>query len=81
MFISGFLLFMGGSMRYYHNPAFRFKMLLFMVALVFHFYLQIKVSRQASGVTRDSKWLKLGAVVSLALWFAIGLAGRAIGYV
>lgn len=81
MLISGFLLFMGGSMRYYHNPAFRLKMLLFIVALVFHFFLQIKVSRQPSGVTRDSIWLKLGAAVSLALWFAIGLAGRAIGYV
>ena len=34
-------------MRYYHNPAFRLKMLLFVIALVFHFALQIRVARQA----------------------------------
>ena len=81
MTISGFLLFIGGSMRYYHNPAFRFKILLFVIALAFQCFLQIKVSRRASGTGGDSKWLKLGAVVSLVLWCAIGLAGRAIGYV
>ena len=81
MFISGFLLFMGGSMRYYHNPAFRLKMILFVVALVFHFFLQVRASRQSSELSLNSNLLKLGSVVSLLLWFSIGLAGRAIGYV
>lgn len=81
MFLSGFLLFMGGSMRYYHNPAFQLKMLLFCVALVFHFLLQVRVTRWPPELRRNSAWLRLGSVVSLVLWLAIGLAGRAIGYV
>jgi uncharacterized membrane protein len=81
MSVIGFLLFMGGTMRYYHNPAFRLKMLLFVIALVFHFALQIRVARQAPERSQNSRWLKLGSIVSLLLWFTIGLAGRATGYV
>lgn len=81
MFLSGFLLFMGGTMRYYHNPAFRLKMLLFVLALVVHFSLQIREAKQRA--VEDGKlWrVKLGASLSLILWLSIGLAGRAIGYV
>ena len=81
MSITGFLLFMGGTVRYYHNPAFRLKMLLFFIALSFHFILQIRVARQHPVKQRNSGWLKAAAVVSLILWLSIGLAGRAIGYV
>jgi hypothetical protein len=81
MSFTGVLLFMGGTMRYYHNPAFRLKMLLFVIALVFHFALQIRVARQVPELSSNSRWLKFGSVVSLLLWFTIGLAGRAIGYV
>ncbi len=81
MFVSGFLLFMGGTMRYYHNPAFRLKMLLFVVALVFHFALQIREARRAPCPDHSSWSLKAAALVSLVLWLSIGLAGRAIGYV
>jgi hypothetical protein len=81
MSISGFLLFMGGPSRYYHNPAFQLKMILFVLALVFHFGLQFIVSRGDAVGTSGSLWLRLSAVISLALWFTIGLAGRAIGYV
>jgi hypothetical protein len=81
MSITGFLLFMGGTIRYYHNPAFRLKMALFIVALFFHFILQFTVARRNAFRSSSSSWLKLSAVVSLILWFAIGLAGRAIGYV
>ena len=81
MFVSGFLLFMGGTMRYYHNPAFRLKMLLFVVALIFHFSLQIREARRKPEGNESSWPLKAGAVFSLALWLSIGLAGRAIGFV
>jgi hypothetical protein len=81
MSITGFLLFMGGTMRYYHNPAFRLKMLLFVIALIFHFTLQVRVARQSNALEQSSRWLKVGSVASLLLWFTIGLAGRAIGYV
>jgi hypothetical protein len=81
MSVTGFLLFMGGTMRYYHNPAFRLKMLLFVIALIFHFTLQVRVARRSIALEQNSRWLKLGSATSLLLWFTIGLAGRAIGYV
>jgi hypothetical protein len=81
MFLTGFLLFMGGTVRYYHNPAFRLKIVLFFTALVFHFILQVRVARQRPVQQKTSLWLKVCAVVSLLLWLTIGLAGRAIGYV
>jgi hypothetical protein len=81
MFLSGSLLFMGGPVRYYHNPAFRFKMLSFLVALIFHFTLQVKVARNSTEQDRTPTLLKLGATLSLLLWLSVGLAGRAIGYV
>jgi hypothetical protein len=81
MAVSGFLLFMGGTMRYYHNPAFRLKMLLFAVALVFHFALQTREAKRVAGESERTWPLKAGALFSLALWLSIGLAGRAIGYV
>jgi uncharacterized membrane protein len=81
MSVTGFLLFMGGTMRYYHNPAFRLKMSLFVIALIFHFTLQVRVARRDIALEKSSGWLKVGSVASLFLWFTIGLAGRAIGYV
>lgn len=81
MFVSGFLLMANGPIRYYYNPAFRLKMFLFFLALCFHFILQTKVARQTLEWENNSGWLKAGAIVSLVLWFSIGLAGRAIGYV
>jgi len=81
MSISGALLFMGGPVRYYHNPAFKLKMVLFFIALFFHFGLQFGIARRKEVDAISSLSLKLGAVFSVVLWSAIGLAGRAIGYV
>ena len=81
MFVSGLLLFLGGTVRYYHNPAFRLKIVLFVIALLFHFTLQIRTAREAPVQGNTSLGLKLSAVVSLLLWLTIGLAGRAVGYV
>jgi hypothetical protein len=81
MFVSGLLLVANGPVRYYFNPAFRIKMILFVVALVFHFILQFVAARPAEARERNSVWLKTGAVLSLLLWLSIGVAGRAIGYV
>jgi hypothetical protein len=81
MSVSGFLLFMGGPIRYYHNPAFKLKMVLFFIALIFHFALQFGVAHRKDYGLGSSLGLRLGAVLSILLWLAIGLAGRAIGYV
>src|ERR1700723_3372462 len=47
MFLTGSLLLASGPMRYYYNTPFRIKMGLFLIALFFHFILQIKVARQS----------------------------------
>jgi hypothetical protein len=69
-----------GPVRYYYNPAFRLKMYLFVAAFFFHFAVQWTVSKR-----RDDKRIalpeRIAAVVSLLLWFSIGVAGRAIGFV
>jgi hypothetical protein len=81
MFISGFLMFANGPVRYYFNPAFRLKMLLFILALLVHFSLQIWIAYRCPEKKEYGLWVRIGAAVSLILWFGIGLAGRAIGYV
>lgn len=80
MFISGSLLLASGPMRYYYNTAFRIKIWLFFIALVFHFTLQARVARDKSDRRNSAIWRKSAAVTSLLLWISIGLAGRAIGY-
>jgi hypothetical protein len=81
MLISGLLLLANGPVRYYYNPAFRIKMLLFVLALFFHFTLQIALTRRPLEKERSPVWLRISAVLSLSLWLSIGVAGRAIGYV
>ncbi|KAA6460426.1 hypothetical protein DYQ86_15495 [Acidobacteria bacterium AB60] len=81
MLLTGFLMVANGPVRYYFNPAFRFKMILFVIALFFHFVLQIAAARNRQA--RESlpfRW-KAAATISLILWLSIGIAGRAIGYV
>jgi len=81
MLLTGFFLFLGGPLRYYHNPAFDLKILLFVLALVGHFALQIGVCKQGDEEAKYPLLVKAAAVLSLLLWFSVGLAGRAIGYV
>jgi len=78
MLVSGFLLLASGPMRYYYNPAFRIKLVLFTVATIFQIALQQRAGRAEEQQVRG---FYIGAVVSLLLWLSIGLAGRAIGYV
>jgi hypothetical protein len=64
----------------YDNPAFRIKMVALLLAVLFSFTLHRKVTRlDASHLA--AAWPKWAAVISLVLWSAVGLAGRAIGYV
>ena len=64
MFATGPLLFWSDWVRYVKNPAFVVKMALLAVALAVHF-----------SIDRRGKW---GAVLSLAAWSCVVLAGRAI---
>jgi hypothetical protein len=80
MFLTGFLLLSSGPMRYYYNTPFRAKMLLFLVAVVFHFVLQVRIAGSRAIGDRATALRRFAAIVSLFLWSSVGLAGRAIGY-
>jgi len=80
MMVSGFFLFSSESVKMYGNIAFRVKMVALLLAITFTFTLYRRVTM--SDEERFSPlWQQLAAVVSLALWAGVGLAGRAIGYV
>ncbi len=80
MLVSGFFLFSSESVKMYGNPAFRYKMLFLLLAVLYTFTWYGQVT-----AAEDSKLSpalrKLAAVVSVFLWAGVGLAGRAIGYV
>lgn len=80
MFLTGFLLLVSGPMRYYYNTPFRAKMVFFFAAVVFHFILQVGIARSRAQGDHVTAIRKISAVISLLLWSAVGLSGRAIGY-
>ena len=71
MLVTGFLLFTSEAVKCYCNDSFRAKMVLLFTALLFRFALYPKLAQS---------WGKLAARLSLVLWFSVGLAGRAIGF-
>jgi len=75
---SGTLLYLSEAMKTFNNPAFWIKVDLLFAALVFHFFVVRRVTR-ADEVSRG-KGFAVG-LISLLLWFGIGCAGRAIGFV
>lgn len=79
MVLTGALLFVSEPVKCYSNPPFRIKMVLLCLAILYHFTIYRKWTRQ----TQENSSLLLGriaAVFSLLLWFGVGLAGRAIGF-
>lgn len=71
MLFTGFLLFLSEAVKCYGNDSFRAKMVFLFLALLFRFTLYAKLTQS---------WGKLAAGISLVLWFSVGLAGRAIGF-
>ncbi len=77
--ISGALIFTGGAENYYAGWWFRTKMMLLLVALVFHFAVFRRVIR--ADETRFHPILtRLSGGVALLLWFSVGIAGRSIAF-
>jgi hypothetical protein len=68
MLATGPLLFGADAMRYSRNPAFLVKMMILLAALIFHFTLH----------HRSEPRTRLVAIVSIALWTAVVIGGRAI---
>jgi hypothetical protein len=74
--VTGPLLFGADIVRYLHNPAFLLKMALLAAALAGHFTLHRSAVRK--DVTTVPARQKAVAILSLILWSAVVLAGRAI---
>jgi len=72
---SGSLLFLTAPVSYIANPAFAPKIALLLAALALQAAVAFNVVRLTPLLARS------GAVLSLTLWFGVGLAGRAIGFV
>jgi hypothetical protein len=73
---SGLLLFVSEALKCYGSGPFFIKIGLLFAGLLFTFTFQRRLTRaeQPSGAA------KFAAVLSLALWFGVGLAGRAIAF-
>jgi hypothetical protein len=76
---TGWLLFMAEPMKAYDNMAFLPKMAFLAAAITFHY----TIFRRASSIDKiyTPVVAKFAALVSLFLWFGIGVMGRAIGFV
>ncbi len=78
MILSGVCLVSEEAGKCYYSPAFRWKMVLLASAIIFYFTLHrralIATDKGAPGA-----WSRLAGIVSLSLWFGVGVAGRAIG--
>jgi hypothetical protein len=80
MLISGFFLFSSEAVKMYGNVAFRYKMIFLLLAIIYTFTIYRRVVMSPEG--RISPFWRVSvALLSLALWAGVGLAGRAIGYV
>ncbi|MGA2880425.1 MAG: DUF6644 family protein [Bryobacteraceae bacterium] len=78
MLTSGILLFLSEAMKCYGNTSFRIKMLFLFFALLFQFTIYNRtVASEGKSAPAGGK---IAAAVALCLWFGVGLAGRAIGF-
>lgn len=81
LLVSGGLMVTAFPMKYYCSPSFRVKMLLLLLATLFYFTFHRRfVVRKADESQANSFWSRAAALISLALWLGVGLAGRAIGF-
>jgi hypothetical protein len=76
MFASGPLILFSEAVKCYRTPAFWIKMVLLATALAFHFTIHRKVTRAEPPVQHAAARFVAG--ISLALWFGVALAGKAI---
>ena len=77
---SGLLMFLATPGKYLGSRPFRLKMALLCLALLFHFGV-LRRFTAADSDTRSRRADLIVACLSLALWFGVGWAGRAIAFV
>ena len=76
MLISGPLILSSEAVKCYKTPAFWVKMALLAIAIAFHFTIHRRVTLAEYPASRSSQ--ALVAIVSLALWIGVALAGKGI---
>lgn len=75
--VTGFGLFSSEATKYYESGPFWLKMPTLLTAILFHF----AVYRRVAGSDRVTPFLRgLTGALGLALWLAVGVFGRAIGF-
>jgi hypothetical protein len=79
MIVTGVLLFVSEPQKLYYSTPFAVKMTCLLLATIFAVTVRRKVTLAGEGRVNPA-WLKLVAVVSLALWFGVGAGGRWIGF-
>ena len=79
MVVSGTLIAVSMPFKYYDNAAFRWKMLLLVLALVVNAAL-VWISRQNSPLSQRRGWQRGLALSALLLWLCVGFSGRLIGF-
>lgn len=79
MLATGFGLFVSEAIKCYYSTPFWVKMSSLALAILFTFTIKRRVTL-VENVTASPAALRLVAVVSLALWFAVGASGRWIGF-
>src|SRR5258708_28556324 len=79
MLVTGAMLFSSEPIKCYYSTPFWVKMSSLLLAMIFAFTVRRKVALAGEGRVRPV-WLKVVAVVSLALWFGVGAGGRWIGF-
>ncbi|MGD0906431.1 MAG: DUF6644 family protein [Candidatus Acidiferrales bacterium] len=78
--VSGFFLFSSEAVKMFGNGPFRIKMIFLVLAMLYTFTVYRKVTMSDESEISPA-FRKLAAVLSLVLWFGVGLAGRAIGII
>ena len=79
MLVTGIGLFLSEPTKCYYSTPFWIKMSSLLAAIIFTFVVRRPVT-QADDTRISPIWYKLVALVSLALWFSVGAAGRWIGF-
>jgi uncharacterized protein DUF6644 len=79
MIVTGVALFLSEAVKCYYSTPFRVKMVCLLLATIFTFTVKRRATGAAEGSVRPL-WLKVVALVSLALWFGVGAGGRWIGF-
>jgi hypothetical protein len=79
MLVTGVGLFLSEPTKCYYSTPFWVKMISLAIAIVFTFAVRRPVTLADEARIRPA-WYRLVALLSLALWFSVGAAGRWIGF-